>query len=79
MHMGKIEAAEEVRFFPPEKAPKPEPKARGGVFLGIVFLIVAIPYWGLRLLGSALWTDLRRLGRAVAAVGQAYGEALKRR
>lgn len=79
MYVGKIEAAEEIQLLLPDNQPEPEQKGRGGMLLGIGFLMIAIPYWGFRLLGGALWGDVRRAGRAAKIAGETYGEALKRR
>ena len=79
MYHGKIEAAEEIQLLLPEDSPEPETKGRGAMLLGIGFLLVAIPYWSVRLLGSALWGDVRRAGRVAKVAGETYGEALKQR
>lgn len=79
MHMGKIEAAEEIRRLLPESQPEPESKGKGGLILGIGFLVVALPFWGLRLFGEALWRDVRRAGRIVRVAGATYGEEIRRR
>ena len=79
MYVGKIEAAEEIQLLLPENQPEPENIGKGAAILGIGFLIVALPYWGLRLFGEALWRDVRRAGRVVKVAGATYGEELKRR
>ena len=79
MYVGKIEAAEEIQLLLPENQPEPEADGKGAVILGIGFLIVALPYWGLRLFGEALWRDVRRAGRVVRVAGATYGEELRRR
>lgn len=78
MHMGKIEAAEEIQLLLPENEPAPETRGRGSMLLGIAVLIVALPYWTIRLIGGALWRDLRRAGKVARIVGDTYGEALRR-
>lgn len=77
--MGKIEAAEEIQLLLPENQPEPRKVGAGSILLGLGFLIVAIPYWTMRLVGSALWRDVRRVGRALGAAGTIYSEALTRR
>ena len=79
MYVGKIEAAEEIQLLLPENQPDPAPEGKGAMILGISFLIVALPYWGLRLFGEALWRDVRRAGRVVKVAGATYGEEIRRR
>lgn len=77
--MGKIEAAEEIQLLLPENQPEPRKPSLGSILLGLGFLIVAIPYWTVRLVGGALWRDVRRAGRALSAAGSIYSDALTRR
>lgn len=79
MYMGKIEAAAETKLLLPDDQRKPEQKGAGGMLLGIGFLLVAIPYWSIRLLAHALWHDVRRAGRAAKMAGETYAEALRGR
>jgi len=78
MYLGKIEAAEEIQLLARGDRPEPEGQGRGGALLGIAFLFVALPYWGLRLFANALWRDVKRAGRAVKLAGSAYGEEFMR-
>ena len=58
MHMGKIEAAEEIRVLSGEPAAD-EAGGRASLLVGLLFLLVAVPYWVVRLVGSVLWRDVR--------------------
>jgi hypothetical protein len=81
MDMGKIAAAAETA--PPKDIPATlvsRPAEReGSALLGILFLAFALPYWTVRLVGGALWRDLRRVGRFARYCGGAYAEAATRR
>lgn len=78
MHMGKIEAAKEIQLLLPENEPTPEPRGRGNLLLGIAVLIIALPYWTVRLVGGALWRDVRRAAKVARIAGDTFGEALRR-
>ena len=76
MYMEKIQVpAETIETL---RAPIAEPASRAAQIAGIGFVLVALPYWLCRAVGSFLWTDVVRVGRAVAFAGKAYGEELKR-
>lgn len=79
MHMGKIEAAEEIQLLLPENQPEQSRAGVSSVLVGLGFLIIAVPYWTVRLVGFGLWRDVRRAGRAVGAAGSIYSDALTRR
>jgi hypothetical protein len=79
VHMGKIEAAEEIQLLLPENQLEVRKAGVGSMLIGLGFLIVAVPYWTARLIGSALWRDARRIGRALDAAGSIYSDALTRR
>jgi len=79
MYLGKMEAAEEIQLLPQGNWPEPENQGHGGTLMGVAFLLVALPYWGLHLFANALWRDVKRAGRIVKLAGSAYGEELKRK
>jgi hypothetical protein len=74
MYLGKIEADTTLQVQP---VTQQEP-TRDNFIVGLLFLAVALPYWGIRLLAGALWRDLRRAGRFIGLCGGAYLEALRK-
>ena len=60
-------------FGSPERSAGP-----GTSLIGMLFLIVAIPYWCVRVLAELVWRDLRRAGRLLSLCGSTYREALRR-
>ena len=81
MHMGKIEAERSGSSGPKGTGPDETParEAPGSVLLGLAVLLIALPYWAVRLLAAALWRDLRRAAHAARIVGQSYNEERTRR
>jgi hypothetical protein len=74
MYIGKIEADTTGQAQIVTERIEP----RGSFAVGLLFLAVAIPYWGIRLLATALWRDLRRVGRFVRLCGASYLEAARK-
>jgi hypothetical protein len=53
-------------------------QSTGAAVVGVMFILVAVPYWSARLLAELLAKDLRRAGWALGVFGTTYLEALRR-
>jgi hypothetical protein len=76
MYMEKIEVPAETTDT--LRAPAPAPSSPAAQIAGVAFVLLALPYWMCRAVGSFLWRDVARLGRMLAFAGKTYGEEFKR-
>jgi hypothetical protein len=60
------------------RAPVAAASSKAAQLAGVAFVLVALPYWVCRAIGSFLWHDIVRLGRILAFAGKTYGEEFKR-
>ena len=81
MDMSKIEAQAEAAVPQDVRAElgSPASETKGSIVLGLLFLVVALPYWTVRLIAGALWRDIGRVGRFARFCGGAYAEAATKR
>lgn len=79
MDMTRIEAQAEAAVPQDVKAElgASAPENKGSLLLGLLFLVVALPYWTVRLIAGALWRDARRVARFARFCGGAYAEAAR--
>ena len=76
MYMEKIEVPAETTET--LRAAVAAPPSKAAQIAGVAFVLVALPYWLCRAIGSFLWSDIVRLGRMLAFAGKTYGEEYKR-
>lgn len=60
------------------KADAPDSEPKYSLILGMAFLLVALPYWGCRLLTHWIVRDVRRLAQVARMCGTTYAEARRR-
>ena len=76
MYMERIRV-ETAREPEPRRAQQPEPS--GSALVGAAMLVIALPYWAVRLLGHLLWQDVKRLGHVMRLVGTVAADEARRR
>lgn len=72
--MGKIEAAEQL--LPRDEDSQADTSGAGALLLGILVLVLALPWFALRLLAGGLWRDIARIGRFARLAGSTYAAGM---